>query len=134
MRAQISRSARSLLSAATKRTACSFSGGQATSVVSCRRRVSSFASYSSSESGNAYRRWISGVLTLPAAAFMLQDQETNAAQMEITFIAKKPDGMQVQRRLISEIISRFERKGFKLVAIKVVIPSKDFAQNNICLE
>ncbi|KAH6822655.1 Nucleoside diphosphate kinase family protein [Perilla frutescens var. hirtella] len=126
MRAQISRSARSLLSAASKRTARSFSGGQAAAVVSCRGRVSSLASYSSSESGNTYRRWISGVLTLPAAAFMLQDQEANAAQMERTFIAIKPDG--VQRGLISEIISRFERKGFKLVAIKVVIPSKDFAQ------
>ncbi|WOH14905.1 hypothetical protein DCAR_0934434 [Daucus carota subsp. sativus] len=32
--------------------------------------------------------------------------------MERTFIAIKPDG--VQRGLISEIISRFERKGFKL--------------------
>ncbi|KAH6767721.1 Nucleoside diphosphate kinase family protein [Perilla frutescens var. hirtella] len=134
MRAQISRSAQSLLSTASKHTAHLFSGGQAAAVVSCRGRVSSFASYSSSESGNAYRCWISGVLTLPAAAFMLQDQEANAAQMERTFIAIKPDGVQVQRGLISEIISRFEQKGFKLVAIKVVIPSKDFAQNNICLE
>ncbi|CAN1300127.1 Nucleoside diphosphate kinase 4, chloroplastic [Linum perenne] len=47
-------------------------------------------------------------------------------QLERTFIAIKPDG--VQRGLISEIISRFERKGFKLVAIKVVVPSKDFAK------
>lgn len=31
---------------------------------------------------------------------------------------------------ISEIISRFERKGFKLVGIKVVVPSKDFAQKH----
>ncbi|KAL0305100.1 UNVERIFIED_CONTAM: Nucleoside diphosphate kinase, chloroplastic [Sesamum calycinum] len=31
---------------------------------------------------------------------------------------------------ISEIISRFERKGFKLVAIKVVVPSKDFAKKH----
>lgn len=31
---------------------------------------------------------------------------------------------------IAEIISRFERKGFKLVAIKVVVPSKDFAQKH----
>lgn len=31
---------------------------------------------------------------------------------------------------IAEIISRFERKGFKLVAIKMVIPSKDFAQKH----
>lgn len=131
MRSQITRSARSLLSAATKRTARSFSGGQAAAaatVVSCRGRVSSLASYSLSESGNAYRSWISGILTLPAAAFMLQEQEANAAQMERTFIAIKPDG--VQRGLISEIISRFERKGFKLVAIKIVVPSNDFAQKH----
>lgn len=31
---------------------------------------------------------------------------------------------------IAEIISRFERKGFKLVAIKIVVPSKDFAQKH----
>ena len=31
---------------------------------------------------------------------------------------------------ISEIISRFERKGYKLVGIKVLIPSKEFAQKH----
>lgn len=31
---------------------------------------------------------------------------------------------------ISEIISRFERKGFKLVGIKILVPSKDFAQKH----
>ncbi|PIA34691.1 hypothetical protein AQUCO_03700165v1 [Aquilegia coerulea] len=49
-------------------------------------------------------------------------------QFERTFIAIKPDG--VQRGLISEIMSRFERKGFKLVAVKLVVPSKDFAQKH----
>jgi nucleoside-diphosphate kinase len=29
---------------------------------------------------------------------------------------------------ISEIVSRFGRKGFKLVAIKPVVPSKEFAK------
>ena len=47
---------------------------------------------------------------------------------ERTFIAIKPDG--VQRGLISEIIGRFERKGFKLVALKQLIPSKELAQNH----
>ncbi|KAJ0802637.1 putative nucleoside-diphosphate kinase [Helianthus annuus] len=59
---------------------------------------------------------------------MLQDQEAHALQMERTFIAIKPDG--VQRGLISEVIERFERKGFKLVAIKLVVPSKAFAQKH----
>jgi nucleoside-diphosphate kinase len=31
---------------------------------------------------------------------------------------------------ISEIVSRFERKGFKLVGIKLVVPSKEFAEKH----
>ncbi|ROT39010.1 nucleoside diphosphate kinase [Sodiomyces alkalinus F11] len=42
---------------------------------------------------------------------------------ERTFIAIKPDG--VQRGLVGPIISRFEGRGFKLVALKLVSPSKD---------
>ncbi|KAF6135875.1 hypothetical protein GIB67_014540, partial [Kingdonia uniflora] len=72
--------------------------------------------------------WITGVLAIPAAVYMLQDQEAYAAEIERTFIAIKPDG--VQRGLISEIVSRFERKGFKLVAVKLVVPSKDFAKKH----
>ena len=47
---------------------------------------------------------------------------------EKTFIAIKPDG--VQRGFISEIIGRFERKGFKLVGLKQLIPSKELAQKH----
>lgn len=81
-----------------------------------------------SASSSSSSSWISGALALPAAAYMFQDQEVRAAELERTFIAIKPDG--VQRGLISEIISRFERKGYKLVGIKVVIPSKEFAQKH----
>ncbi|KAG5593406.1 hypothetical protein MTR67_037429 [Solanum verrucosum] len=161
-----SRAAKSLLSASSKQTSRAFSGGRAAAAaatVSLRGVVPSLASYGRSESGNASRAWISGVLALPAAAYMLQEQEAHAAEvsysqpssrlrcyiihfiiifilfnniydmfvffkMERTFIAIKPDG--VQRGLISEIVSRFERKGFKLVAIKVVIPSKEFAKKH----
>lgn len=42
---------------------------------------------------------------------------------ERTFIMVKPDG--VQRGLVGEIIKRFEAKGFKLVAFKLVWPSED---------
>ncbi|KAK3685000.1 nucleoside diphosphate kinase [Podospora appendiculata] len=41
---------------------------------------------------------------------------------EQTFIAIKPDG--VQRGLIAPIIARFENRGFKLTAIKLVTPGK----------
>jgi nucleoside-diphosphate kinase len=40
---------------------------------------------------------------------------------ERTFIAVKPDG--VQRGLVGEIIGRFEKRGFKLVALKMLQPS-----------
>ena len=48
--------------------------------------------------------------------------------MERTFIAIKPDG--VQRKLVSEIIGRFEKKGFKLVALKFMSVSKDLAEQH----
>jgi len=38
--------------------------------------------------------------------------------MERTFVAIKPDG--VQRGLIGEIIQRFEKKGFKLIGLKIL--------------
>ena len=45
------------------------------------------------------------------------------ANQERTFIAVKPDG--VQRGLIGKIICRFEEKGFRLVALKMLTASKD---------
>ncbi|KAK5611529.1 Nucleoside diphosphate kinase A, partial [Crenichthys baileyi] len=47
----------------------------------------------------------------------------SSADMEQTFIAVKPDG--VQRGLCGEIIKRFEHRGFKLVAAKFVQASED---------
>jgi nucleoside-diphosphate kinase len=40
----------------------------------------------------------------------------------------KPDG--VQRGLVGEVVKRFEAKGFKLVAIKVIRPTKEFAEKH----
>lgn len=47
---------------------------------------------------------------------------------ERTFIAVKPDG--VQRGLVGEIIARFERKGFKLVALKMLHPTAEQAKGH----
>jgi nucleoside-diphosphate kinase len=47
---------------------------------------------------------------------------------ERTFIAIKPDG--VQRGLVGEILGRFERKGFQLVALKQLVPSRDLAEQH----
>lgn len=46
-------------------------------------------------------------------------------KFERTFIAFKPDA--VQRSLIGELIARFEAKGFKLVGIKILVPTPEFA-------
>jgi nucleoside-diphosphate kinase len=48
--------------------------------------------------------------------------------MERTFIAIKPDG--VQRNLVGEVISRFETKGFKLVGMKFLLPSREMAEQH----
>ncbi|XP_046409878.1 nucleoside diphosphate kinase [Neodiprion fabricii] len=47
---------------------------------------------------------------------------------EQTFIMIKPDG--VQRGLVGKIIQRFEEKGFKLVALKMVWPSEDLLKQH----
>lgn len=44
--------------------------------------------------------------------------EKMACNQERTFIMVKPDG--VQRGLVGEILKRFEAKGFKLVALKML--------------
>ena len=42
---------------------------------------------------------------------------------ERTYVMVKPDG--VHRGLVGEIIKRFESRGFKLVALKMLAPSKE---------
>jgi len=44
---------------------------------------------------------------------------------ERTFIAIKPDG--VHRSIVGDIIKRFEQKGYKLVGIKIIVPTSEFA-------
>eukprot|EP00382_Lankesteria_abbotti_P005891 CAMPEP_0113848176 /NCGR_PEP_ID=MMETSP0372-20130328/2321_1 /TAXON_ID=340204 /ORGANISM="Lankesteria abbotti" /LENGTH=149 /DNA_ID=CAMNT_0000817609 /DNA_START=66 /DNA_END=515 /DNA_ORIENTATION=+ /assembly_acc=CAM_ASM_000359 len=48
--------------------------------------------------------------------------------MERTFIMVKPDG--VQRGLVSAIMKRFERRGYKLVAAKVTHPGKELVEEH----
>lgn len=48
--------------------------------------------------------------------------------MEKTFIMVKPDG--VQRQLIGEILSRFERKGLQLAGAKLMQVSEQMAENH----
>ncbi|XP_023336603.1 nucleoside diphosphate kinase B [Eurytemora carolleeae] len=56
---------------------------------------------------------------------MRSPMQLNAAgdpNKERTFIMVKPDG--VQRGLVGDIIQRFEKKGFKLVAIRMMAPGE----------
>ena len=48
--------------------------------------------------------------------------------MERTFVMVKPDG--VQRGLVGEVIARLERKGLKLVGLKMVRVSEDLARRH----
>lgn len=50
---------------------------------------------------------------------------------ERTYIMIKPDG--VQRGLIGDVIKRFERKGFKLVALKFISVSLHVIDKFICV-
>ncbi|KAJ2228090.1 nucleoside diphosphate kinase Ndk1 [Coemansia sp. RSA 1722] len=87
-----------------------------------------------------------GVAATAAAAFTLgftlykQDNTTVHADTSVplhgvagtskerTFIAVKPDG--VQRGLVSDIIKRFEQRGYKLVGLKLLVPSKALANEH----
>jgi len=81
-------------------------------------------------------RLLAGVLLGTGLALALKKEEESEAatvpvhgvpgsDLERTFIAIKPDG--VQRGLTGEIIGRFEKRGYRLVALKLVWPTKDFA-------
>mmetsp|Transcript_8705 Transcript_8705/g.12844 ORF Transcript_8705/g.12844 Transcript_8705/m.12844 type:complete len:222 (+) Transcript_8705:104-769(+) len=47
---------------------------------------------------------------------------------ERTFLAVKPDG--VQRGLVGDIIARFEKRGYKLVGLKMVWPTEEMAASH----
>lgn len=48
--------------------------------------------------------------------------------MERTLVLVKPDG--VQRGLIGEILARFERKGFKVVGLRILVVSRPMAEQH----
>lgn len=50
------------------------------------------------------------------------------SDLERTFVAFKPDA--VQRGLVGEILSRFEKKGFQLVAMSMVSPDRDLLETH----
>jgi len=48
--------------------------------------------------------------------------------MSLTFAMVKPDG--VQRGLVGEIVRRFERRGLKIVAMKMLLISRELAERH----
>lgn len=48
--------------------------------------------------------------------------------MERTYLMVKPDG--VQRNLVGEIVSRFEKKGFQLVGAKLLTVTREMAETH----
>ena len=61
-------------------------------------------------------------------AIFSQFSSTMAGNKERSFIMVKPDG--VQRGLAGEIIKRFNNRGYKLVACKMLHPSKELLQKH----
>merc|ERR1711872_638862 len=66
--------------------------------------------------------------TVSSTCVSLKISYVPAMASERTFIAVKPDG--VQRGLTGEIIKRFESRGFKLVAMKMMQASKEHLENH----
>jgi nucleoside-diphosphate kinase len=54
--------------------------------------------------------------------------DSNVERQERSYVMIKPDG--VQRGLVGAIIKRFETKGFKLLALKMVSPSKTHLESH----
>ncbi len=48
--------------------------------------------------------------------------------MEKTFVMIKPDG--VERKLVGEIIGRIEKKGFNILDIKMINPTKEMVEEH----
>ncbi|XP_020217649.1 nucleoside diphosphate kinase 2, chloroplastic [Cajanus cajan] len=66
--------------------------------------------------------------TASKPAIFLPHLIASLEQVDQTYIMVKPDG--VQRGLVGEIISRFEKKGFKLTGLKLFQCSKELAEEH----
>jgi nucleoside-diphosphate kinase len=58
--------------------------------------------------------------------------QTNHPKKERTLVIIKPDG--IQRSLIGEIISRYERVGLKLIALKMFVPTEEMVEQHYTLD
>ncbi|XP_062264082.1 nucleoside diphosphate kinase, mitochondrial [Platichthys flesus] len=65
-----------------------------------------------------------------ALLFGLRSKSSLPDVREQTLIAVKPDG--VHRRLVGQIMQRFEQRGFKLVGLKMLQVSEDLLAQHYC--
>jgi nucleoside-diphosphate kinase len=65
-------------------------------------------------------------ITYNEGDFGTKSSRTGEFNVERTFLMVKPDG--VQRRLVGEIIRRFEAKGLTLAALEMVKPTREQAE------
>mmetsp|Transcript_6201 Transcript_6201/g.8978 ORF Transcript_6201/g.8978 Transcript_6201/m.8978 type:complete len:223 (-) Transcript_6201:119-787(-) len=87
---------------------------------------------------NFSRLALAAAITSTAAVSLLNEKNSQCdalpvygvpgTNQERTFLAVKPDG--VQRALVGDIISRFEKRGYKLVGLKMVWPTLKMAQDH----
>lgn len=82
-----------------------------------------------SRTGTVALATVSAVVASCSLAMSLADATPHSGvpgtDKERTFIAVKPDG--VQRAIVGEIISKFEKKGYTLVGLKLIHPTEDMA-------
>ncbi|WFD30358.1 nucleoside-diphosphate kinase [Malassezia sp. CBS 17886] len=75
---------------------------------------------------------VAGVSLYAAPSVQLEGPRTIAGEYktvgERSFVMIKPDG--VSRQIVGHIISRFEERGYKLLAVKSVIPSEELAETH----
>ncbi|KAI4319045.1 hypothetical protein MLD38_032693 [Melastoma candidum] len=96
----------------------------------CRNRHLHLAAFQStsrlSSSSSLSRRH--GIRNRAASGIFLPRLVASMEDVEETYIMVKPDG--VQRGLVGEIISRFEKKGFKLTGLKLFQCPKEVAEEH----
>ena len=68
-----------------------------------------------------------GIRTRKTALEMTIQPEV-AMKIERTFVMIKPDG--VQRGLVGEVLGRFEKRGMKIVAMKLITISRELAEKH----
>jgi len=109
--------------AATRRAASSMAARAAVAPVAS--KFSGLALVAASAAAVAYR---SDNKTSVVQCGALPVHGVAGTNQERTFLAVKPDG--VQRGLIGDIIARFEKRGYKLVGLKMVWPTLEMAENH----